>query len=897
MNKGARVLLVFSIGLILFGVVGIAAYINTQGLIERNNRVVHAHEVVENLGGVLSALKDAETGQRGFILTGQDRYLEPYNQGIGEIQDRLAKLTDLTVDNPEQQAAVVRLKSLVSMKLAELQQTIDLFRNSGTEAATKVILAGRGKEIMDETRGLVSQMGQREQQLLQKRDQQSQSAARRIIFAIAGGIPLSLVMLAVAAIIFMRSGFPDDVSVQGGAGSRRSATIARYALAALAVGFATLLRRWLLTFGPMPLFITFYPAVLLAATVAGGGPGVLATTLSAFVADYLFIPPIGQFSIQSTNDVLALALFVGTNLVLCVVAERLRRSRWAEAYGLAKHQEAEELAARNEELSQQSEELAQQNEELQSQSEEIQTLNTELSGKEGTLQKLLNATRLVSSEEAVLKDICSAAIELLGPVAVAVVVWEKREDLLVLRAQTGIKEEPKSLPLEGAFAGIVIQEGRTASLNDASLRPDLKLLHPAGEERYHAALSAPLHVAEKIFGAVTIYSRQKQDWTAEQFRLVEWVAAQCGHILETLRLQESQSRLAAIVASSDDAILSKDLDGMIQTWNAGAERLFGYRAEEVIGRPVTLLMPADRFTEEEEILRQLQAGKLVDHRETVRIAKDGRRIDVMVTACPVKDRAGQIVGASKIVRDITERREYEETIRKTIGELERSNKELEQFAYISSHDMQEPLRQVRGFVQLLRDKYKDRFDEKAGQYFQFIYDGAERMSNLVSDLLEYSRVGSRVRKREPVSGLQALDFALANLDASIQEAGATITHDELPTATCDRTQLTQLFQNLIGNAIKFRRADVPPVIHIGVNGENGHWLFWVRDNGIGIASEYSQRIFQIFQRLHTRERYPGTGIGLAICKKIVERHGGKIWVESKPGEGATFYFTLAEERD
>jgi light-regulated signal transduction histidine kinase (bacteriophytochrome) len=297
-----------------------------------------------------------------------------------------------------------------------------------------------------------------------------------------------------------------------------------------------------------------------------------------------------------------------------------------------------------------------------------------------------------------------------------------------------------------------------------------------------------------------------------------------------------------------------------------------------------------------EILEGLRAGKQVDRRETVRMAKDGQRIEVLVTASPLRSQAGQIIGASRITRDITERRRAEESLRRTVEELERSNKELEQFAYVTSHDLQEPLRQVRAFVQLLRERYGDRFDGKAGQYMQFIYNGAERMSNLVADLLEYSRVGSRERKRDPVLCQPSLDAALRNLAASIEEAGARITCDLLPTVTADPTLLTQLFQNLIGNAVKFRWEDVQPAIHVGARREDDHWLFWVRDNGIGVPPEHAERIFQIFQRLHTRDKYPGTGIGLAISKKIVERHGGRIWVESQPGRGSTFYFTLPEDR-
>ena len=225
------------------------------------------------------------------------------------------------------------------------------------------------------------------------------------------------------------------------------------------------------------------------------------------------------------------------------------------------------------------------------------------------------------------------------------------------------------------------------------------------------------------------------------------------------------------------------------------------------------------------------------------------------------------------------------------AELKRSNEDLEQFAYVASHDLQEPLRMVASFTQLLARRYEDKLDKDAKEFIHFAVDGATRMQTLINDLLAYSRVGTRGKPFEPIDLNHLLSRVLVNLKVAIDESHAVVTHDPLPIVTGDATQLTQLLQNLIGNAIKFR-ADKSPQIHFGVSRRGGDWHFSIRDNGIGIEQKYFDRIFVIFQRLHSRQDYPGTGIGLALCKKIVERHGGRIWVESTEGKGTTFYFQL-----
>ena len=493
-------------------------------------------------------------------------------------------------------------------------------------------------------------------------------------------------------------------------------------------------------------------------------------------------------------------------------------------------------------------------------------------------------------------------------------------------------------------------------------------------------------------------------------------------ITERKQAEEQIKRLADIVDSSDDAIIGEDLNGIILTWNKGAEKIYGYSAHEMIGKHIFTLTPPSEQEEISKFMEEVKKGRKVAHYEAQRTKKDGTIVDILVTLSPIKNVNGEITGISLIVRDITERKkaeralaESEEKLNATIesspdsiitadldlnivssnqaaldmygasssdeliglnalelvdpkdrqklieatkvaliekksvtlelnsvtiddkkafpveisgnsirdaesnpigfvaitkniterknaekeretliGELERSNQELQQFAYIASHDLQEPLRTISSFTQLLARRYKGQIDKDADEFIDFIVDGTNRMQAMIKDLLQYSRVQTRGEEFKPTDVQNALDKALFNLKITIDENNAEITHDKLPVVIADEKQLIQLFQNLIGNAIKFRKPDEKPKIHIlsKKDEKNNEYILGVSDNGIGMDQQYAGRIFELFQRLHTRDEYKGTGIGLAVAKKIVERHGGKIWVESEPGIGSTFYFTI-----
>lgn len=481
---------------------------------------------------------------------------------------------------------------------------------------------------------------------------------------------------------------------------------------------------------------------------------------------------------------------------------------------------------------------------------------------------------------------------------------------------------------------------------------------------------------------------------------------------EARELAERNQTYGAALESASDAIITTTLGGVINGWNPAAEQLFGFSAEEAIGRNISIIASPEQREEQVRNLARVGRGERILNLETTRTTKDGRLIDVAVTMSPVRSASGNIIGVSEIKRDlsarkaaderfrmavdaspnamimvdekgtivlvnaeaermfgyergeligeqierllpahmrvshqknrdsyavqpsrrsmgagrdlfgvrkngtqlaveiglnpiktaegtmviaavvdITERKRSEQLLAERARELERSNAELEQFAYVASHDLQEPLRMVASYTELLAERYQGQLDGKADKYIQYAVEGAKRMQRLVNDLLTYSRVGRTGGMARSTDLNRVVQDVLKGLQRAIEDAKAKVEVGKLPVLVVEEGQMAQVLQNLIGNALKFR-AERQVTISVGAEPKTNGWLFHVRDNGIGIEQQYSDRIFQMFQRLHERGAYEGSGIGLTITKKIVERHGGRIWFESLPGEGTTFYFTL-----
>ena len=356
--------------------------------------------------------------------------------------------------------------------------------------------------------------------------------------------------------------------------------------------------------------------------------------------------------------------------------------------------------------------------------------------------------------------------------------------------------------------------------------------------------------------------------------------------------EEDVKKLTNIVNSSKDAIISGSLNSLISSWNRGAEKIYGYSAHEMIGNPISNLMSPSEWKKFSKLEEEVKKGKSIGPYEAKRLKNDGTEMYVSVTLSPIKNYEEKITGIAIIARDISKRKKIEGELKDTIAELKRSNYELQQFAYITSHDLQEPLRAIASFAQLLERRYKNRLDSDADEYIDFVVDSAVRMKEMIQGLLYYSRVGTRGEKFRLINAEKALKDALSNLKLVIKENKAKITYDKLPVLTADKGQLIQLFQNLIENAIKFKKPDIPPQIHISSRKDKEMYIFSVTDNGIGMEPQYTGKIFEVFKRLHTIDEYKGAGIGLAISKRIIERHMGKIWVESELNRGSTFYFSI-----
>jgi len=835
----------------------------------------------------------------------------------------------------------------------------------------------------------------------------------------------------------------------------------RYIVAVGAVAAAFLLRSVLHSrLGPLAPFITFFPAVVFTAWFGGLGPGLLATALSATLTGYFFISPIHLFRIDNSSDAANLGRFIiGAVLVTLLMDALYKARRRAEEQqhlaevilsSIADAVLAADVDGRVTFINPVAEALTGWTaaEAIDQSIDKVFRIFSETTGeaienpiarviREGAIVGLASHTILETrSGERIPIDDSGAPVKdergrLKGAVLVFRDITEKRRnerERQLAQAELGRSQERLRGILSRMRDGFVVldRDWHYIFVNDEA----------AGQQQRNAAdmIGKSLWDLSPHLVGTSLEAGLRRAMADQAPAVLEAANPRNGHSFR-LRVDPSTNgisiysvditgereqaaariRLSAIVESSQDAIVGKDLNGIVTSWNHGAEQIFGYNETEMLGQPISRLAAPERADEIPRILERIRSGKRVDHFETVRITKYGQRLDVSLTISPIKDGEGRVIGASKIARDITHQKAQERALRnsearlnialeaggmgawewhieqskvtwspqleaihglptgtfggtledfqrdmhpddrarvlKTIeaavqsGEdywveyrfarpdgsigwleargrlmsaplrmigicqdisdrketeqalenqadlLSRSNADLREFAYIASHDLQEPLRNVSTFTQLLERRYKGQLDSEAETFIKYIVNSTIRMTQLIRDLLAYSQViHSDDASAGEVPLRESVEWALDNLRSSIEESGAMVETDPLPALRCDKSQIAQVFQNLISNAIKYRSAAAPR-IHISSQQDETGWVVAVRDNGIGIAPEYHDKIFGVFRRLHGTD-YSGTGIGLAICKKIVEKHRGRIWVESEAGVGSVFKFSI-----
>lgn len=466
----------------------------------------------------------------------------------------------------------------------------------------------------------------------------------------------------------------------------------------------------------------------------------------------------------------------------------------------------------------------------------------------------------------------------------------------------GFRDRAGSLAMAAAkgIPGRVLESGRVTWIEDVTRSPEFAALHDVGDLGVRAAMAFPVESGGETLAVLEFFSAESEKPDEQILETMRHVGANLGQVVRRQRAEAarraSEQRFRALAESASDAILTIDEDGVIVYGNDTVTRIFGYRVEEVVGRRLTTLMTESSRTEHEatfdHFLESRDAEVLATPTELVGLRKDGSEVPVELSLGWWEGEEGLFF--TGVMRDITERKRVEEALNEKMEELARSNAELALFTYVASHDLREPLRTVGSNVQLISRRLGGEIeDANLEKSIDFALGGVRRMQDLIDDLLVYSRVGTEGKAFEPVDIDEVVDEVESSLGAMLDGAGARLVREtDLPEVHGDRSQLVQVLQNLFTNAVKYRGEDDPLEIRIGAERGEGEWEVHVSDNGIGIPPEFTEHVFTIFQRLHSDQEIPGTGIGLAVCRKVVERHGGRIWVESEPGKGSTFRFTL-----
>jgi PAS domain S-box-containing protein len=830
--------------------IAIVSYPTLVRLHEDAGRVEHSHEVIATLQRVDASVTEAQTHERGYIITGREDELQPYQSATEHAHSALRELRRLTADNLLQQRRLAMLEPVVEERMAVLQRGIKS-RRKGFRQAKALVASGRAEQLQDRISAAIVEMESTEQKLLAEREVRTKRASTAARVVVVGGSALAVVIVG-AGLLVIGAAFSASRRAEAALQESKDELEARVkertselvraneSLRASENRFRTLANAiptlcWMANADG---WITWYNQRWYEYTgttpeeMEGWGwqsvhdPDVLPKVLQSWKTSIGTGKPFEMvFPLRGGDGTFHPFL----TRIVPLLDDEGKITRW---FGT------------NTDISEQrrTEEALRQSVERLEKVLQVETV--------GVMFWDLNTGCMVDANDAFLKLMGYSRSQ----VEARELTWQNLTP-------------PEYMDVSRAEVEKFLATGRVGPYEKEYFRKD-------GTKKWLLFAGSSLGGNQCVEFCVDISDRKKAE--------------------ETLR--KSQLMFETLFECLPDAIVAADAEGCITQVNASAEKLFGYNRSELLGQPVELLMP-ERFRAAHKgqrqkfyvapVSRPMGAGLQLYGRR-----KDGREFPADIQLSTIETESGHSV--LTVTRDITERKQAADALARRTEELERSNAELEHFAYVASHDLQEPLRMVASFTQLLAKRYRGKLDSHADQFIEYAVDGARRMQDLINDLLAYSRVGTRGQEFAPTSCETVLEIALTNLKTAIEKAGARVTHDPLPTVVADQGQLCQVFQNLVGNAVKFRGLDAPHV-HVSAEKREGEWRFSVRDNGIGIDAQDAERIFVIFERLHTSAEYPGTGIGLAISKKIIERHGGRIGVESEPGKGAAFYFTIPED--
>jgi PAS domain S-box-containing protein len=942
--------LAFGAAIALLLVVGVVSYRNNGNQVETEEWVAHTHEVLATLSGVLSDETEAESARRGYFITSESLFLRKYETSAAAASANLARVRQLTVDNAPQQRRLDALDALIARRLRLLAQLIDSQGKNPADVAVQVNKTLEGDEIQARVRDLLAEMAGAERILLQSRFAKARASTQLAISTILLGTALGLGLLGAVLYLLQRE---ITQRTRAEESLRSSEDRLRMAVEAAEMGtwFWNIQRdeiSWSAKFrtlfgltsddkltyqvardlvhpddrqrndksvkNTLELGVPYnmeyrvvWPDTSVHWIAAKGdarrSPEGVPVEMQGIVMDITERKQAEAAFLESEERFRTLVEGVQDYAIFNLDPDG-RVVSWNAGAERIKGYKADEIIGQNFSRFYLQKDIDQgkPQEELQiaaaSGRSEVEHWRVRKDGSRFRANVLITAVRNSSGSLLGFSEISRDISErketeakyggLLEAAADAMVVVNQGGEIVLLNVQAEkqfgyhrdelVGQKVKNIIPEGFAERRIADGSRTAA--DALAQQmgtgiELYGRRKDGSEFPIEIMLSPLDSAEGILVTAAI-----RDVTARK--------------IAEKALREAEERFRALADNISQFAWMADEKGYIFWYN---QRWFDYTGttlEEMAGWGWQKVHHPDHVQQVvARIGKCFQTGEVWEDTFPLR-GRDGNYRWFLSRAVPIRDPEGKVLRWFGTNTDITERKRSEEHLLKTVEELKRSNDELQQFAYVASHDLQEPLRMVASYTQLLAKRYKGRLDADADEFIAYAVDGSNRMQGLIQDLLAYSRAGTNGKALLEISSEKALKDALANLRATIDESGAVVTHDALPAITTDDTQLAQIFQNLVGNAIKYRSAKAP-LVHVYAAKNGGkEWIFSVRDNGMGIDPQYFERIFVLFQRLHGRTEFKGTGIGLAICKKILERLGGRIWVESQPEKGSTFHFALPE---